>query len=279
MNSNLSQSPLVVSIPHSGVKIPKEADWLSAVPSSVLKCDVDAFVDDLYAPILSHIPAVICKWHRYCVDMNRFPWDISPKTVERPQELFKTLYKKRVKKSPSDIHWHKSTKGQLLIKKPLSQKKHRALIKKYFDPYHKKIQKQLELVKSKGHQKIYLLDLHSMPSKALAFHKDWGEFRTEIVIGNHWGRSASKEFTDLVVKAYQKAGFKTALNWPYKGGAITDWHACPQEGREAVQIEINRKLYMDERTKQKSKNYKNIQLKLALAVRCIKDRLELLKGL
>ena len=277
--SFIKNKPILVSIPHSGIQIPKPATWLKGLPPELLKCDVDAFVDELYAPVLQKtaIPSVIFKWHRYSVDMNRFAWDISPQTVYRAQELLKTLYKhkKALQKSPSSIHWHKTTKAQLLIKKPLSQKNHKILIKKYFDPYHQQIQKQVQLFKNQGHKKIYLMDMHSMPSKALAYHKDRGEFRTEVVVGNNQGQSGSKEFTDLVIKAYQQAGFKVALNWPYSGGAISCFYGHPQKGQEAIQIEINRKLYMNEKSKQKNKNYKNIQLKLDIAISYINKRVPL----
>ena len=300
MSSSLTSYPaLFVSIPHSGTQIPAEANWLKNLPPPVLNCDVDAFVDDLYAPVLKKraIPAVIFPWHRYSVDMNRWAWDISPKTVQRAGELLKTLYKHKnsLQKnssgaslsgaslsgaspsgtSPSNVHWHKTTKGDLLIKEPLSQNRHKVLIKKYFEPYHQQIQNQLRIFKKQGAKKIYFLDLHSMPSKALAYHKDYGELRTEIVIGNNRGRSASPAFTELAIKAYRQAGFKVALNWPYSGGAISRFYGQPQKGQEALQVELNRKLYMDEKTHKKNQNYKNIQLKLALAISYIKQRLPL----
>ena len=258
-----------MSIPHSGQQIPKEAYWLKQLPSFILKCDLDAYVDELYFPVLKkfHITSVLFKWHRYSIDANRFQTDISSKTVERAEELMKTIYKNREfrQKNPSDIHWHKTTKGVLLIKKAIPQKTHKLLMKKYLNPFHKQLRQRIENFKQKGYKKVYLIDLHSMPSKGLAFHKDRGHFRTDIVIGNNRGKSCSKQLTDLVVKAYRQAGFKVRLNWPYKGGAITYTYGQPQKDQEALQIELNRKLYMDEKTKKKNRNYKNIQIKLSLA--------------
>ena len=261
--------PLFVSIPHSGLKVPKEAYWLKKIPYSLFMCDVDAFVDELYFPILkkTHTSFLVFKWHRYAVDANRFQRDISSKTVERAEELLKTVYKNRKfrQKKPSDIHWHKTTKGHVLIKRAISQKTHKLLMKKYLTPYHEQIRKKFESFKQKGHKTVYLIDLHSMPSKGLAFHKDRGSFRKDIVIGNNKGKSCSKKFTTLVIKSFQQAGFKVAVNWPYKGGAITSIYGQPQKGQEVLQIELNRKLYMDEQTKKKSRHYKNTQIKLSLA--------------
>ena len=267
--------PLFVSVPHSGWQIPTEAYWLKKLPHSLLMCDVDAYVDELYLPVLKklHIPSIVFKWNRYSIDANRFQTDISSKTVERAEELLKTIYKNRKfrQKNPSSIHWHKTTKGQLLIKKAIPQKTHKLLIRKYFVPFHEQIRKNFEVLKKSGYRTVYLIDLHSMPSKGLAFHKDKACFREDIVIGNNKGKSCSKKLTNLVVKSYKEAGFKVSLNWPYKGGAITYAYGQPHKGQEALQIELNRKLYMDEKTKKKNRNYKIIQIKLDLAFQKIAE--------
>ena len=263
---------LFVSIPHSGIQVPPEAVWLKKAPSSVLMCDVDAFVDDLYGPALKEfcIPSVVFKWHRYAVDANRFSTDISPLTVEgsKPLLQIKDDSKKDQKKSksPSDIHWHKTTKGDLLIQKALPKKLHEVLIKKYFDPFHKKIQKQIMNFKQSGNNTVYLLDLHSMPSQGLDFHRDPGESRKDIVISDHGGQSCSEAFKNLVAAAYKTAGFEVAFNWPYKGGAVTRHYGQPEKGQEVLQVELNRKLYMDEKSKKKISNYRQVQAQLKQAI-------------
>ena len=260
---------LFVSIPHSGIKIPSEAYWLKQLSHQTLMCDVDAFVDELYSPALKkyRISFIMFPWHRYSVDANRFAWDISSQTVERAEELLKTIYKnKSSQKSPSNVHWHKTTLGYILIKKPMTRKTHKILIKKYFQPYHNRLKESLNHIRQREGGKSYLLDLHSMPSKGSSFHKDIGQLRTDIVIGDNNGQSCSPAFRDLVLNAYQKAGFKTSLNYPYKGGSITQSYGQAQSGQEAVQIEMNRRLYMDEVKKEKNRDFKNIQIKLDLAV-------------
>ena len=271
---------LFISIPHSGLKIPPEAKWLKKIPFETLMCDPDAYVDELYQPALIkyHIPFFIFEWHRYSVDASRFAFNISSQTVERAEELLKnydeynpTSHPENL--SPSDIHWQKTTLGFSLIKKPLSQKTHCLLIEKYFNPFHEKIKKHIESLKHQGEKKIYLLDLHSMPSKATSFHKDTGKLRTDIVIGDNEGRSCSPVFRDLVLTAYQKAGFKTALNDPYKGGAITKTYGQPSQSQEALQVELNRSLYMNENTKEKNKNFSEIQKQLEFALSHILQRI------
>ena len=284
---------LFTSIPHSGLKIPAPAFWLKGLPFDVLMCDPDLYVDELYEPALKkyHIPFFVFDWHRYAVDANRFPFNISEKTVENAKELIKTHYKRDPVSSPSDIHWHKTTLGYLLIKKALTESTHRLLIEKYLNPFHKKIKTDMQNLKQQGEQKIYLLDLHSMPSQATAFHKDTG-LRAEVVIGDNEGTSCSPAFRDLVMSAYKKAGFQVALNDPYKGGAIIKQYGSrsttnlQQKGitvketqncfQEALQIELNRKLYMDEITKEKNKHFSKIQQQLQVAIYHILNNLSFL---
>ncbi|MBC6415293.1 MAG: N-formylglutamate amidohydrolase [Bdellovibrionales bacterium] len=265
---NSKDYAVLTSIPHSGLKIPLEAYWLKKLSYQTLMCDVDLFVDDLYDPTLKkyNIPFIVFDWHRYAVDANRFPYNISSKTVKKAQELLETFYqikKRNFKNNLSDIHWYQTTLNEILIQKPISQKTHQILMSKYFDSYHKKLKKLISKQKKKF---VYLLDLHSMPSKATSFHKDKGQLRVDVVIGDNEGKSCSPFFRDLILKAYQEAGFKTSLNFPYKGGAITQSYAQVSKGQEVVQIELNRKLYMDEMSKEKNKDYKKIQLQLEMAL-------------
>ena len=277
--------PLFVSIPHSGLQIPPLANWLKNIEKSVLMQDVDAFVDDLYQPALNKyaIPFIFFKWHRYSVDANRFVSDISDLTVEQGASLSK---EKRLDakgafqkdKSPSDIHWYQTTRGDPLIRKPLSRETHESLIKFYLKPFHKEIQGHIERFKRAGKRNVYLLDLHSMPSQALSFHRDTGEKRKDIVISDNEGCSSSIQFRDLVLKAYRVAGFEVALNWPYKGGAVTQSYGQPSLGQHCLQVELNRKLYMDEKTKQKNSTYKKTQSQLKKAIAFIMQNQELLKN-
>lgn len=276
----IDKFPLFVSIPHSGVQIPPLADWLKSIKSSILIQDMDAFIDDLYQPALLEysIPSVFFKWHRYSVDVNRFVTDISDLTVEKGTMLSREKIKHKKdnlqkNKSSSDIHWYKTTKGDQLIQQPLSRERHESLVRFCFEPFHEEIRSYIETYKKAKNKNVYLLDLHSMPSQGLSFHKDKGESRKEIVISDNEGRSCSKQFRELVVRAYQQADFEVALNWPYKGGAITQAYGRPELGRHCLQIELNRKLYMDEKTGKKNKNYKKIQrqLKKAMAFICTKS--------
>ena len=236
--------PLLVSIPHSGEDIVEESYWLQNLDEVTLMYDVDRFIDQMYQPALDkqETPRVITKYHRYVVDCNRWPTDVDCDSVKGD-------------KNPSGshttgLHWVKTTAGYVLIEKPLKQELHQQILKKYYEGFFQGIDALYEEFKQRGARSIYHLDLHSMPSRGTNAHRDPDEDRSDIVIGNELGTTATKEWTNLVGDAYNKQGFEVRLNHPYTGGTIVEKYGQPQVGRQALMVELNRKLYMDEKTKQ-----------------------------
>ena len=271
-----------VSIPHSGEEVPTEASWLKSLREEVLMCDVDRFVDRIYLPSLQelNIPCIIAKWHRYAVDLNRFPSDIDKNSVEMPLDLVDS--KKHAFQSlghPRGFHWSVTTKRHKLLKAPMSFETHQKLVKKCFLPYHEALSKKMkELQKkneSKKKNKILLLDAHSMPSLGTEAHRDPGHLRAEIVVSDREGKSAEKNFTHLVIEAYKNAGFEVVLNWPYQGGRIIETYGKPKEGQNAIQVELNRNLYMDEKTRRlrSQETLRDIQGKIKKALHWICEKL------
>lgn len=133
----------------------------------------------------------------------------------------------------------------------IGQETYQALLQRCFHPFHKAVGELADRVLPRRNQKdpLYHLDLHSMPSLGTKEHRDPGEQRADLVISNQDGKSSSQKFFDLVIEAGKKEGFRVAANWPYKGGRITETYGHPENGWETVQIELNRRLYMNEETK------------------------------
>ena len=238
------KKPLIASIPHAGEDIAEEAYWLKNLPEVTLMYDVDRFIDRIYQPALEQhqIPTVTTKWHRYVVDCNRWPEDIDKDCVvgaEGPSGSH-----------PTGLHWRLTTAGFPLIKKPISWSLHQELLNKYYYDFFKSIDALYEQLKRQGAEKTYHLNLHSMPSQGTSAHRDPGELRVDIVIGDEKGRTSSSEWTDFVSSAYRKQGFSVSLNHPYTGGTDVEKYGDPQNGHSALMIELNRRLYMDEQSKQ-----------------------------
>ena len=243
-----AKKPLLVSIPHSGEQVGEEAYWLKGLDEVTLMYDVDRFIDRIYAPALelSDIPKVITPWHRYLVDCNRWPTDTDCDSLEGSLNPSGS--------HPTGLHWRVTTAGHVLIPKPLSQALHKTILEKYYKGFFEKIDALYESFKQKGtYQKrfkhIYHLDLHSMPSQGTKAHRDPGEERADIVVGNEKGQTAGEKWTQEVMEAYEREGFKVRLNYPYTGGTIVEKYGQVTQGHQALMIELNRKLYMDEKTK------------------------------
>ncbi len=241
--------PLIITIPHSGEEIPPEAPWLRSLPETLLMFDVDRFVDQLYAPTLARLglPWIKTKWHRYACDLNRLAQDVDEASVVGSKNK-KGLF-------PRGLLWSATTAGEQLMPNPISQEEFHNLLERCFYPFHDCIQSVAESVvpTAARHETrpLFHLDLHSMPSLGTKEHRDPGSSRSDLVISNQDGKSSSADFFQLVVKAGRSQGFEVSENWPYKGGRITETYGRPHDGWQTVQIELNRKLYMNEETKQK----------------------------
>jgi N-formylglutamate amidohydrolase len=265
LEKEMSQAlPFFATIPHSGEKVPDFCDWLKTLPETVLMCDVDRYVDLLYEAQLTamKIPFVKTEWHRYAADLNRIPDDIDAASVEG--SLVPAGVNNR------GFHWSVTTKNDVLMPKPISKEVHEKLVKLIYEPFHQQVRDVYALFEKEKHKNIFHLDLHSMPSLGTKMHKDPGEYRAEIVVSDCSGKSSQKEFVDLVINSYVRAGFKVGYNWPYFGGRVSEQYGDPKNGHHCVQVELNRALYMDETTKKLRRDLlPNVQKKLATALSLI----------
>ena len=259
--------PFFVSIPHSGEDVPDEVTWLSDLEEPTLMRDVDRFVDDLYSPVISEadLLAVKTQWHRYVVDLNRLEDEFDEDSVEGAPHGVGT--------HPKGLHWSVTTHGEQLIKVPMTMELHNKLVSSYYNPFHGSVSGMREKIK-KDFGVVYHLDLHSMPSKGTNLHPDPGQTRAEIVVSDYHGSSAEEPYRDIVMKAYQEAGFQVAYNWPYVGGGVTRRYGKPEEKCHTIQVELNRMLYMNEDTKKKSDLFLETQKKLTVAVKSILKNLK-----
>lgn len=258
-----------ISIPHSGERVPEEAAWLNGLPEPLLMCDVDRYVDQLYKEVIEKLdlPAVVTQWHRYAIDLNRLAEDVDQDSVmgaANPSGSF-----------TQGLHWVKTTKGEVLMKKPISRDLHDLLVEKYFKPFHADVAMVFAELKSEGFKRVFHIDAHSMPSRGTSAHRDPGQDRADIVVSDFIGKSCSEDFKDLVIDAYKRSGFSVGYNFPYIGGRVTQTYGHPSKGQESIQVELNRKLYMDEATKKiNPERAQETKEKIARAIRHVWDHIE-----
>lgn len=255
--------PLIVTIPHAGESIPPGADWLASLPRPLFLGDLDRFVDRLYEPALLSlgIRGLVARFHRYGGDLNRYPDDVDAASVEgvaTPAGKF-----------PHGFLWQRSTFGHPILGAPVSAALHARLVREGHDRFHAAFAEALTELRARGAAGLLHLDLHSMPSRATEAHSDGGSARArpDIVVSDWEGRSARPETRDAVVAAYERAGFEVTVNWPYKGGRITQRYGHPETGHETIQIELNRRLYLDESTAEPGAGFEATRARLYDALR------------
>ena len=229
-------SPLVVSVPHAGLRTAGFERTLN--PELDVRCDSDLFVDRLYrigdpdGPEVS----VAAQTSRFVCDMNRDPDDVSSGAVpEHPAPR---------NSDGRGFVWAITTMGVPALARPLSldEWKERTAI---HAAYHDALSRALGRARERFGYAI-LVDGHSMPSRGRAGHKDPGRERAQVVPGDRDGTSCAPALSAHVTGHFQAAGLTVAANDPYKGGFITAHHGDPANAIHAIQIELRRDLYMDE---------------------------------
>jgi N-formylglutamate deformylase len=236
--SGAPSSPLVVSVPHAGTEVPDvDAPLLRATGAALLR-DADAFVDRLVAKAPSlGAPLVVARVSRYVLDLNRAPDDVDHEVcpeVERPARA-----------SARGLVWRTSTDGVALMTRPLTRAELRSRVERLHAPYHAALASLLE-ERRQHFGFAVLLDAHSMPSTGRLGHTDPGARRADIVPGDVRGSSCAPSLSRLVAEHFATAGFRVKANDPYMGGYITRAHGRPARGIHAIQLEVNRDLYLEE---------------------------------
>lgn len=234
------RGPLVVSVPHAGTTVPDDDRATLALGDDALLKDADLFVDRLVAkaPALG-APLVVADVSRYVLDVNRGPDDVDADVCP---ELSSPA-----KPSSRGLIWRLTTDGAAILRRPLTKREVDSRRARIHQPYHEALASLLEERRRKFGYAI-LLDAHSMPSLGRTAHADPGPRRADVVPGDVRGTSCDPRLTRAVVDHFERKGFVVRPNDPYMGGYVTRRHGRPGKGVHAIQLELNRDLYMDEAT-------------------------------
>ena len=231
-------NPVVVSVPHAGTRVPDEDAPLLNIGGSALLKDADLHVEKLATRIPAlGVPVLEALVSRYVLDINRAPDDVD-------REVCPQLHRP-ARPSARGLCWRTTTDGAAVLKRPLTLAELESRRARIHTPYHDELTRQLERRREKFGYAI-LIDLHSMPSLGRLLHTDPGARRADIVPGDVRGTSCGPPLSKLVVKHFVDGGFVVRANDPYMGGYITRHHGRPGRGIHAIQIELNRDLYMNE---------------------------------
>lgn len=245
-------APLIFASPHSGRRYPAELLADARVPLISLRRSEDTYVDELFAGAAAHGAAVLSATiARAYVDLNRDPGELDPDMFEETPPHSVHLTSARVQAGLGAIP-RVSGDGQNIYRRKLSLNEADRRINAVHRPYHALLQ-NLVTETREAFGCAVLVDCHSMPSSARGAHAP------DIVLGDRFGASCHASVTALAEATLRRLGYRVARNAPFAGGHTTQTYGRPMLGMHALQIEINRALYVDERTLERTNGYVRVR--------------------
>ena len=260
---------LVLDSPHSGQDFPSDFD--AAVSRFDLREGEDCFVDELYAPATElGVPLLAALFPRTYLDPNRHHGDIDLELIEGghwPHEHVPSG-KARIGKA---LVWRTLDDGRAIYDRKLRVDEVVARIERCHAPYHARLRALLE----QTHRRfgaVYHINCHSMPAVGGKQGEGGeGKPRADFVLGDRDGATCAPAFTEFVRGALAAMGYEVAVNDPYKGVELVRAYSDPAGRRHSLQVEINKKLYMDEATRTKHDGFAPLQANLTRLVQAIDD--------
>jgi len=252
-------TPVLVEVPHSGLQVPPEVEAeIQANPLAVLR-DSDIFVDQLYqrAPRYG-ATLVVSRVSRYVVDLNRGPDEVDMAAVpQHPQ----------ARHIPArGVVWRARTDETPLLRAPLTVEQFARRLEHYYEPYHQTLRQAAADLHAR-HGKVVILAAHSMPSTGRRTLGGREIRRADVVPGTRGRSTADGRIIDLIDSHFRAAGLSVKHDDPYRGGWTTSRYGAPKRGQHAVQIELNRALYVDEQTSEiKKEDFEQLQTVLEALV-------------
>lgn len=236
--------PFVFNSPHSGCHYTPHFLEQSRLSPLLLRKSEDALVDQLYnfVPDLG-APLLAANFPRAYVDVNREPFELDPLVIKGPVPANANHKSVRVAAGLGTIA-RVVGHGLEIYRQPLSLDEALWRIDQFYMPYHRKLRSLIEQQLANFETAI-LIDCHSMPSRQKSLN---GSPVADIIIGDRFGTSANEELVVHLMDLLSGCGLQVELNAPYAGGYITEHYGQPDNGIHAIQVEINRSIYMDEVT-------------------------------
>lgn len=245
-------TPLIISIPHAGSYYPKEFLKYKSIDIKKLKImedfKTDTFIDKIN---LNLADIFIAECSRAVVDLNR-----------SRQSLDSSMFNSTIKTIPNEeILLIKSGLGVIpskcyteeIFKSKLPNFYISKMLEKYYDPFHKKLSKRINYLKSKFGV-VYLIDIHSTPTLSNN-NKNF----PDVIIGDNFGKSSEENFKNDLINHFKNLNLRLSINSPYSGGYITRRYGEKDKNVNVIQLEISKNYYMNENTFELKENLNNVK--------------------
>ncbi len=258
--------PVIYDSPHSGTVYPPDFDY--AVDFAELRRAEDTHVEKLYAAAPLHGAALLAaRFPRSYVDANRSLLDIDAELLEG--DWPGPINSSRKTSKGIGLVWRLTDTGAPIYKRKLSIAEVQARITNHYAPYHKALRDAINSAR-KHYGAVWHIDCHSMPATSNVLSEEGpGVARADFVLGDRDGTTCSPGFTEFVAKTLRSMGYDVRINDPYKGVELVRAYSDPSDQRHSLQIEVNRKLYMDEVTREPNGGFEALQTNITKLVAAI----------
>ena len=242
------RGPVIFNSPHSGSVYPREFLITSRLDVGTLRRSEDSFVDELIQGVVARgHPLMRAHFPRCYVDVNREPYELDPRMFDGRLPSFANTRSMRVAGGLGTVARVVGDAQEIYGQRiPVDDAIRR--IEWLYKPYHRALRRLFTRV-HRDFGAAVLVDCHSMPSAAGA--KDERP-RADVVLGDRYGTSCVGLVAETIETTLREKGYVVSRNKPYAGGFITEHYGNPAVGLHAIQLEINRALYMDERQYERS---------------------------
>jgi N-formylglutamate amidohydrolase len=239
--------PLVLASPHSGTSYPPVFLDSSRLDAFSLRKSEDSFVDEIFeaAPSLG-APLIRALFSRAFLDANREAFELDPDMFADALPPYVNTRSPRVAAGLGTIakvvaNGEEIYRGKLRFAEALGR------VNRFYHPYHAALKRMIDQTRHRfGY--CLLLDCHSMPSSGNPTETAAARSKVDFVLGDCYGSSCSPVVMETAERVLRQQGYAVIRNTPYAGGFTTRHYGRPRLGVQALQIEINRALYMEERT-------------------------------
>lgn len=247
--------PFVFNSPHSGCYYPQSfLDSSSLDPLSIRRSE-DCYVDALFASaVVLGAPLLRAHFPRAFLDVNREPYELDQRMFSETVPAYANTHSVRVAGGLGTVP-RLVGEGQQIYPGRIALNDALARIECLYKPYHR----ELERLLNETHRRFgfaVLIDCHSMPG---GIKPGDGARRADFIIGDRFGRSCSDGLAETAIDLLYSLGYQVAYNKPYAGGFITEHYGRPSRGFHALQIEVNRSLYMNEASLQRLSGFEALQ--------------------
>lgn len=254
-----SQSlPFVFNSPHSGRIYPHSFKERSKLDQTAIRRSEDHFVDELFSSCVGFgAPMLSANFPRAYVDVNREPYELDPTMFEGRLPPYANTASVRVAGGLGTVP-RIVGENMDIYRCKLGVEEAIERIEVIYKPYHAALRRLIARTHARFGRAV-LIDCHSMPGN---IRISGSGVRPDFIIGDRYGTSASSELSRLALKLLEEQGFVAVRNKPYAGGFITEHYGRPARGLHALQIEVNRSLYIDESSLRKKPDFDKVALSI-----------------